>query len=616
MAATLETLEIEIKHSASGAADEINNVATAIRALNDSLKGVVPKLAKLAGALNAIKGDKKDLTLNISSNNLNETAGTITNITQNVPKAAKSTASLASSFSSVGAAAKKAIAPVTGFLRSFGRIAFYRFIRFALKSVTQAFSEGLKNAYLFSQGIEGQGHRFAEAMDQMKSASTKMKNELGAAFLGLLTAIMPILLQLISLLTKAANAVNQIIAAFTGTTYLKAKDVTQEWAENTANGAKAAKEWRNQLLGFDEINRLDEPSKGGGGGANNLNPSDMFEDSPIEDWVRKIHASLAAIEMAAGGFALAIGLILTLSGVNIPLGLGMIAAGAALWWHSLSENWDSVDPVIKHKLGGIMLYAGIAVLAIGLILALSGVNIPLGLGMIAAGAVMTFTGAALKWDWAPEKIREIFSKILSILAAGLAVLGIILCLTGMSIPLGIGMIYAAYKMSSFAASIDGNALVTAIKTVCTLIWDIVSWLITSITEGITAVIKIVWDAIGWIWKGLKWLDGVLSNIGPSGPETDPYQNGDLFLTGFASGGHPTSGQLFVARESGPEMVGTIGGQPTVATNDDIVAGIREGVYEAVSAAMSGNTGTTEVRVYLDSREIRAGQQRLARSMGV
>ena len=48
----------------------------------------------------------------------------------------------------------------------------------------------------------------------------------------------------------------------------------------------------------------------------------------------------------------------------------------------------------------------------------------------------------------------------------------------------------------------------------------------------------------------------------------------------ASGGFVDSGQLFVAREAGPEMVGTIGGNTAVANNDQIVAGIQNGVAQA------------------------------------
>lgn len=46
---------------------------------------------------------------------------------------------------------------------------------------------------------------------------------------------------------------------------------------------------------------------------------------------------------------------------------------------------------------------------------------------------------------------------------------------------------------------------------------------------------------------------------------------------FASGGFPTTGSMFIAREAGPEMVGTIGNRTAVANNDQIVSGVANGV---------------------------------------
>ena len=73
-------------------------------------------------------------------------------------------------------------------------------------------------------------------------------------------------------------------------------------------------------------------------------------------------------------------------------------------------------------------------------------------------------------------------------------------------------------------------------------------------------------------------------------------NGGVFTGGswhqiqaYAGGGLPDAGQMFVARESGPEMVGTIGGHTAVINNDQIVASVSSGVYEAVMAAMGGQS---------------------------
>ena len=56
--------------------------------------------------------------------------------------------------------------------------------------------------------------------------------------------------------------------------------------------------------------------------------------------------------------------------------------------------------------------------------------------------------------------------------------------------------------------------------------------------------------------------------------------GKLTTAEYAQGGFPEAGELFIARESGPELVGTMGGNTAVANNDQIVAGIQSGVAQA------------------------------------
>ena len=83
---------------------------------------------------------------------------------------------------------------------------------------------------------------------------------------------------------------------------------------------------------------------------------------------------------------------------------------------------------------------------------------------------------------------------------------------------------------------------------------------------------------------------------------------------FASGGFVSSGQLFVAREAGPELVGSIGGRSAVANNDQIVEAVSNGVYRAIAPLMSGMQGGG-THVYLDGKEITAGQNRRNRMYG-
>ena len=83
------------------------------------------------------------------------------------------------------------------------------------------------------------------------------------------------------------------------------------------------------------------------------------------------------------------------------------------------------------------------------------------------------------------------------------------------------------------------------------------------------------------------------------------------------------GELFVAREAGPELVGTMGGRTAVANNDQIVEGIKRGVYEAITAAMSqqgnkngGGTAVLNVNGREFARAIYRDMQAVTKEHGI
>ena len=62
---------------------------------------------------------------------------------------------------------------------------------------------------------------------------------------------------------------------------------------------------------------------------------------------------------------------------------------------------------------------------------------------------------------------------------------------------------------------------------------------------------------------------------------------------YAGGGFPDMGEMFIAREAGPELVGQIGKKTAVANNDQIISGIESGVYRAMVAANATRQGGTQ-----------------------
>lgn len=111
--------------------------------------------------------------------------------------------------------------------------------------------------------------------------------------------------------------------------------------------------------------------------------------------------------------------------------------------------------------------------------------------------------------------------------------------------------------------------------------------------------------------GVKWGEKTVLGFKISYPSS--------FYT-YAKGGFPDyrSGEFFLAREQGPEMVGRIGNRNAVVNNDQIVESISEGVYSAVVAAMragGGNGGSQSVNVYLDGKQITASVEQRQKERG-
>lgn len=79
----------------------------------------------------------------------------------------------------------------------------------------------------------------------------------------------------------------------------------------------------------------------------------------------------------------------------------------------------------------------------------------------------------------------------------------------------------------------------------------------------------------------------------------------LVIPRLASGGMVEAGQMFIAREAGPELVGSFGSRAAVMNNNQIVESVSRGVYNAVRNAMGAGNGsyTFNITNQLDGREI-------------
>lgn len=107
-------------------------------------------------------------------------------------------------------------------------------------------------------------------------------------------------------------------------------------------------------------------------------------------------------------------------------------------------------------------------------------------------------------------------------------------------------------------------------------------LVGAVKAALNGVIYALNSALSWMFGGINGILSSLRNFSIAG--YSPFAGLRTIsvpqIPMLANGGFPDAGQLFIANEAGPEMVGSIGGKTAVANNDQIVDGITYGVREA------------------------------------
>lgn len=280
----------------------------------------------------------------------------------------------------------------------------------------------------------------------------------------------------------------------------------------------------------------------------------------LSDEIQNVIAIITTVVSVA---FLAIGAALAFSGANIPLGLALLAAGAVIMGTAIMPNWNDLSDNVQQKISMITTVVGGALLAVGAILALSGVALPLGLGLMAAGALSLGAVATLNWDFVVNSIKKVVSVITGILSGALIVLGVLLCLSGAGVGLGLAVLAAGLSLSYAAWTLDDNPITRFVRQMA-----------NSIIGLVNGVIDAINDMFHIQFNGLSVMDITLI------PAFDIRLVDIPHIPFFEDGGFPNEGQLFIAREAGAEMVGAMGRRTAVANNDQIVEGISAGVSVA------------------------------------
>lgn len=518
--------------------------------------------------------------------------------------------------------------------------------------------------------------------DEAAKAIGRLKGALLTLAQPLLSVIVPAFTALVNILTKVISVIANIVSMLFGTTAKKseaaAKGLYKE-ADAIGSVGSAAKEAKGNLASFDEINTISTSSSGGGAAAalaDRLSP--VFEQFTTDEYKAKIDELTAYLSgallalgailcfsganiplgialMAAGAiglvtlikenwnamsdrlraaltnvlsvlglFALAIGAILCLSGANIPLGIGLMLAGAAMLGTAVALNWNAVNDKTKNTLSALMMALGMTLLAIGAVLCFSGANLPLGIGLMIAGAASIAASVAMNWNTAPEKTKAAIKSLMGSIGVSLIAIGAVLCFSGANLPLGIGMMIAGGAAIAAASDLDWSALLTKLKEM----WqNIKQWWNTSVSkfftadywkalgrriiDGLLSGLKAAWEAVKtWVANAVSWFGNKFVEAQNSIARSNSGRSGGF---GTRSGGFGSPSRApSISRISAPalargavippnkEFLAVLGDQKSGTNIETPLATMVEAFKQAM--AESGG-GATTVVIQLDGKEI-------------
>lgn len=529
-------------------------------------------------------------------------------------------------FSGLLSVTKKLKKPLTNLKNAIKRILIYRSIRAVVSLLTKGFTEGVKNLYHYSEKM---GTSFHDNMDKIASYALWAKNAIGAMAGPIINAVTPAVLALAQRFAELANAVGLFIAKITGASQFSKATLSMTKFEKATGKAK---DKMKDLLAFDEINRLSDPNSGGGSA--DADYGGMFEEVSTAMDPGSIEAMIRnAIE---GGDWYSVGYLFGEKFNQLIEGANLVEKAQVL-----SGKINTMLETAVGFLDGFSFSNFGTTLANGISEALRDINwnrfgemfakivtgfLDFGLSLVtdldwfAVGEALynTFKGWAttlIDWflfghEWLEVgkamgeglvnliKGLHVFDMLVTFVDLVLsAISAVAQLLIGIGVALlegifaGFGAFFGSignwfkenlvepFKEKFNSAFFGGNVGADTQRANSTA-----GKLGQSLIGAIFAGIKKGWEVVtGWLTTAVELVSEAFDSASDAKQRQRDFGSPVL---GRASGGFVGSGDLFIANEAGPELVGRIGHRTAVANGDQIINGIANGVASANEGVQS------------------------------
>lgn len=424
-----------------------------------------------------------------------------------------------------------------------------------------------------------------------------IKNELGLALQNFLLPIVQCVNTVLSGVAEIAKFVRYISVIAFGRNVKGAEEMAGAYQD----AEEALGELQTRLLGFDKFNVLGGGNEDGALGeiTNALN---LGEKGELPEWVQALKdfpGVAETLRVALVGIGAALALIV---GYMAILSLGKLIT----FVKGLGASLGLVN-------AGLGLTAGQLVAIVAPI------------ALIIAGIYGIVSAFKAFGEWEKLSTWERFGAVLKlILGLAMSVVGVIVLARSNVAKMVLSLI--AHRLEMLRNALAAQGLASALKSVA--IWSVAigaaaigiamfvanlekMGTVASVIVGVTAAIVALTAAVialevakaGWMAaaKAAMIAGGITLGVGTMLATIPKYANGGI----------PDRGQLFIANESGPELVGNLGGRTAVANNNMITKALEEAAYRGFSKAQ-GDGGTGNVSITLQGDAV--GNDALVRAL--
>ena len=534
-------------------------------------------------------------------------------------------------------------------------IMVYRLLRGGISKMIQGLEEGKKNIVAYDEALSRTS--FSQAATLMQHANenaTLLKNTFGSLYMTIYAYLEPAINGIANALVNAANAANIFISSLMG------RDGYTKAVKGVGSVTKAVGDLKKQIFGFDELNILKAP-----GGAESDSSFTQFEETPIPlagdtiqkaitdsikngDWNNvgkliafKLNDAIANIDLASIGEAL---------GSKINAGIKTLSS--FLDNFSFTQVGQKIAEFINNALGEISAdeignivskkFTSLADAIIGFVETLNWKQVGEKIHDFFVGAVNGVVDWALKIDW-PKLGKDVVDAFFD-LVAGLKfdeVASKFFELAGLAWGAAFNLLSGAVqRLAEKILPIFKDGLLVGLV-------DIAKWIdehiVTPIIKGFfaafgidigtshiftdmgEALINSIKDGLASAWQGvqnfydtyIKPFVDTIKNVGSTiSNGFSTILNGGKTPKKFANGGMPTSGDLFIADEKTPELIGSFGNRTGVYNQEQFagaMAAANQQVVNAVLAIGSQITGAVNNKpvpsVRIGDRDIFNASQR-------